>query len=439
MSDNIPPNSTGKSVPENIEYSSEDEIDLIELIRPLWQQKILIAGITLLTVVIAVVLVFQATPQYKISAQLKPGTFRWDSKNNPISYLQPSDLQSILTGGSFLDYIAKSGFAEKGPEITATTGKNREGNQVTAYFFWPDRQEGKKLLSGFIDFLNSPDNSINKKKLSGLQIQRLSLEKSIKTTQERIKNHGTEKQKVILNIEQKKEELKLVDLQVNKLNREIDRINSDLALTKKEAEFLDEKITVTEETEAGYEKSRQEIEENTTKIIALRDKLLSSPPDDSLQLLLLASTIQQNISYLNTIEQKIANARKEIITNHKAKEQLLRKQENFRLKIADLRDKIALEIPKKKADIQKSITNLQMAINQEIPSKIFLLNQKIDEIRDKINTIALIEVVKYPRASLKPAKPKKRKIVALAGIMGFFLAVMIAYIRHFIKAAEFKS
>jgi len=438
MSDNIPTNSAGKIVPEHIEYSNEDEIDLIELVKPLWQQKILIAGITLLTIVIAVVLIFRVTPQYIISTQLKPGTFRWDSKNNPISYLQPSDLQSILTGGSFSDYIAKSGFAGKEPALTATTSKNRKGNQITAYFFWPDREEGKKLLSGFVDFLNNPNNVSNKKKLSGLQIQRLSLGKSIKTTQEMIKARETEKQKVKLNIEQKKEKLKLVNLQVNKLNREIDRISADLALAKKEAEFLDEKNTVTEETKPGYEKSRQEIDENTTKIIALRDKLLSSPPDDSLQLLLLASIIQQNISYLNTIEQKIANARKEIIANHKAKEQLLRKQENCRLKIADLQDKIVLEIPNKKADIQKSITILQMAINQEIPSKIFLLNQKIDEIRDKINTISLIEIVKAPRASLKPEKPKKRKIIVLAGIVGLFLAIVIAYIRHFIRTAAFK-
>ncbi len=85
-------------------------------------------------------------------------------------------------------------------------------------------------------------------------------------------------------------------------------------MTKKEADFLKERIKVADDTRIGYEKSRQEIDTNTTKIISLRDKLLQTPPDDSLQLLLLAGTIQQNIAYLSTIDQKIETARKEVIS-----------------------------------------------------------------------------------------------------------------------------
>ena len=115
---------------------------------------------------------------------------------------------------------------------------------------------------------------------------------------------------------------------------------------------------------------------------------------------------------------------------------MIRKQENFHLKIADLQDQIALEIPKEKSDIQKAISNLKLTINQEIPSTNFLLNHQIDKIKDKINSIALIEIIKSPGVSIRPVKPKKRKIVALAGIMGLFLATIIAYIRHFIKTAK---
>ena len=436
MTNNNSPNTTGSDKPENPAYSGEDEIDLIELIKPLWQQKILIATITLLTIAAAIILVLQATPQYEIYTQLKPGTYRWDDKGNPVPYLKTCDLKNLLTGGIFDTYTTKVDLGEKAPEVGAKSDRN--GNQLTTYFFWPNPAEGKKIMAGFIDFLNNPDHNPDQNKLSGLQIQRLSLEKSITSIQEKIKATNIGKQKVELNIDQKEEELKLVDLQTDRLKREIDRVNADLEMTKKEVTFLDERIAVTEDTRAGYEKSRQEIDENTTKIISLRDKLLQAPPDDSLQLLLLASTIQQNISYLNTIEQKIATSRKEVIANHKSKEQLIRKQENFRLKIADLQDEIALEIPKKKSDIQKAITKLKLTVNQEIPSKIFLLNQNISETKDKINTISLIEVIKSPEASIKPVKPKKRKIVALAGIMGLFLATIIAYIRHFISTAKLK-
>ncbi|MCK5681908.1 hypothetical protein KAI46_13970 [bacterium] len=344
MTENNLQNLTGGNAPENMAYSGEDEIDLIELIKPLWQQKILIISITFLAVAIAVVMVFQLTPQYKIYTQLQPGTYRWNG-NNPISYLQPSDLQSLLTGGSFKAFAATSGFTKKVPELNALTSNNHRSKQVTAYFFWPDRKEGKALLTGFIDFLNKPDQTTSRNKFCGLETDRL--------------------------------------------KREISRANADLEMMGKEVESLNERIIEIEETRVGYEKNRREIDEYTTKTILLRDKLMQAPPDDSLQFLLLANTLQQNTSYLNIIEQRIATSLRRVVANYKSKEQLIRKQKKSHLKIADL--------------------------------------------QDKINAISLIEVVVPPGASIKAVKPKKRKIVALAGIMGLFLATIIVYIRHFIK------
>jgi LPS O-antigen subunit length determinant protein (WzzB/FepE family) len=415
--------------PEHLAYEAEDEIDLVELIKPLWQQKIFIAGFTFLVVALAVVLVLKATPQYKIYVRLKPGTYRWDSKGTPIPYLKTADLKGLITGGAFDIYTAEAGLGDKAPKVGASS--NRRGDQLAAYFFWPDPTEGKKIMGGFIDFLNDFDRGSSGKKLSGLRLQRLALDKTIKKFQEEIKAADVQKQKVVLNIKQKKGELKLVDLQKDRLQRKIERVNADARMAEKRISFLDERISVAEETLTGYEKSRREIDENTTRIIALRDQLLQAPPDDSLQLLLLASTIQQNISYLNTLEQKIEAVRKEIISHRTAKAELIKEQEKYRLAIADLRAKIKLEIPKQKTDIRKEITELELTVNNEIPSKIALLNQKISELDDKINAISLVEMVDSPQASIKPEKPKKRKIVALAGIMGLFLAVILAYLRHF--------
>jgi len=402
---------------------------LVELIKPLWQQKIFIMVFSLLVVVLAVVLVFKATPQYRIYVRVKPGTYRWDSKDTPIPYLKTADLKSLLTGGVFDIYAAEAGLGDKAPKAQAAS--DRRGDQLTAYFFWPDQVEGKKIMTGFLDFLNDPDRGTNEKKISGLQAQRLSLDKSIKKLQEGIKTVAIQKEKIGLNIDQKKEELKLVDLKKSRLKRKIESINADVKMAGKKIEFLGERIAVAVETQSGYEESRREIDENTTRIISLRDKLLQSPPDDSLQLLLLASTIQQNIAYLNTIEQKIEAARKEVISHRTAKAELIKAQEKYHLAIVDLQDKIKLEIPKQKADIQKIISKLRLTVEKELPSKIILLNQQIDELNDKINTISLLEVVEAPQASIKPEKPKKRKIVALAGIMGLFLAIILAYLRHF--------
>ncbi len=366
-------------------YLAEDEIDLLELIRPLWRQKILIAAITFLTIVAAVVLVLQVTPSYRIYAQLKPGICRWDNKDNPIPCLKTTDLKSLLTGGIFDTYAAKIGLGDKTPEIE--TASNRRGDQLTAHFFWPDQAEGKKIMAGFIDFLNDPDSGTNRKEFPDPQFQQGSLEKSTKKQSERIKTADLRGKKVEMNIDQKKKVLKLFDRQRYSLKREIERVNANIKMTEAEIKFLDERIAVAGETRAEYEKSRREIDENTTRIIALRDKLLQTPPDDSFQLLLLASTIQQNIAYLNTLGQKIEAARKEIISHRTTKAAKIKQQEKYRLAIADL--------------------------------------------QDKISTVSMLEVVTPPQSSIKPEKPKKRKIVALAGIMGLFLAIIIAYLRHF--------
>jgi len=429
MTDNKPPNIPNGYNPENFINSAEDEIDLVELIKPLWQQKIFIAVIIFLTIVTAVVLALVVTPQYRIYVQVKPGIYRWDDKGNPVPYLKTTDLKGLITGGVFDIYAAEAGLGDKAPKVQAAS--DRRGDQLTAYFFWPDQVEGKKILAGFLDFLNDPDRGINEKKISGLQAQRLSLDKSIKKLQEGIKTVAIQKEKIGLNIDQKKEELKLVDLKKSRLKRKIESINADVKMAGKKIEFLGERIAVAVETQSGYEESRREIDENTTRIISLRDKLLQSPPDDSLQLLLLASTIQQNIAYLNTIEQKIEAARKEVISHRTAKAELIKAQEKYHLAIVDLQDKIKLEIPKQKADIQKIISKLRLTVEKELPSKIILLNQQISELKNKIKSISLLEVVEAPQASIKPEKPKKRKIVALAGIMGLFLAIILAYLRHF--------
>ncbi len=414
---------------EHFAYTAEDEIDLVELIRPLWRQRIFIAGFTFIVGVLAVVLVLIATPRYRIYVRLKPGVSRWDSNENPIPYLKAADLKGLIAGGAFDIYAADAGLGDKAPKMKAFG--DRRGEQVTAYFFWPDPKEGKKIMGGYIDFLNDPDRGATGKSFSGLRLQRLSLEKKINEFQENIKAVNVQKRKVELNIKQKKEELKLVDLQKDRLGREIERVNADARMAKRRIAFLGEQIAVVEKTQAGYEESRREIDENTTRIITLRDRLLQAPPDNSLQLLLLANTIQENIAYLNTIEQKIEAVRKEVISYRTAKAELIREKEKYRLAIADLRDKIKLEIPKQKTDIQKKINELELTLNDEIPSKIVLLNQKISKLHDKMKVISLVEVVESPHASIKPEKPKKRKIVALAGIMGLFLAIILAYLRHF--------
>jgi len=147
----------------------EDEIDIIDLIRPLWQQKILIAAITFAVIIIAIILVLRATPQYKIYTQLKSGTYRWDKDGSPIPYMKTTDLKNLLSGGIFDTYAEQAGFKDNAPKISIAS--TRQGDQLTASIFWPDPAAGKKILSGYIKFLNNNDRNNSSSQTSGLQNQ----------------------------------------------------------------------------------------------------------------------------------------------------------------------------------------------------------------------------------------------------------------------------
>ena len=367
------------------QYITGDEVYLLDLIRPLWQQKVLIFAITALAVAAALILVSQMTPQYKIYTQLKPGTYRWDKHGTPIPYLQTFDLQNLLSSGVFDIYMDEAGMGKKAPRLKVAS--KQKSNQLTAHFLWPDRKEGKRILAGFIGFLNNPLRNEPSGKISAPQTQQPSRKQSnnmVKVSDEKAKEPGEIRELPVI---WKKEGLKQILLQVEKLKREIETVHLDLKLSIKELEFLEEKINVVKEALAGYEKNRKMVESNTAKIISLRDKLLQKPDSDKMQLLLLANTIQQNIAFLNNIEQKIETARKESISCRTNREKMLQKQEKDKLKIAG--------------------------------------------IYDKIDRIALLEVVEPPQASIKPKSPKRKKIVAMAGALGFFLAIILVYLRHF--------
>ena len=133
--------------------------------------------ITFAVITGAVILVLRATPQHKIHTQLKSDTYRWDKDGTPIPYMKTANLKNLLSGGIFDVYTEQAWLKSNAPEINIAT--TRQGNQLTAAIFWPDPAEGKKILAGYIKFLNKTDRN-NSSQTSGLQNQRNSLKKSIK-------------------------------------------------------------------------------------------------------------------------------------------------------------------------------------------------------------------------------------------------------------------
>ena len=70
---------------------------------------------------------------------------------------------------------------------------------------------------------------------------------------------------------------------------------------------------------------------------------------------------------------------------------------------------------------------------KDLESQKRLIQEKIANIEFKKNTIQNIQILQLPKSSLSPIKPKKKLNVLLAGVVGLFLTVFLAFFIEYIS------
>ncbi len=420
---NMPPSHNG-----NV-YGNKDEIDLIELILPLWRNKFLIIVITTLTTAAALAYVSIKTPQYRITAQVKPSDSIINIKGLPLNFLGIEEVKGLIEASVTELYGQEESGDKRCPQIKLTNPRNSRQGIVT--LFWPNREQGKAILIKVIGNVNYRALNPGEGKISTLQIQQLKMEDSINTTLEKIQLVKVKRKKVSLQIRGEKEQVALVDVEARKLKSEIDNLLLTQRINEKKLISLQEKLTVAKQAITEHENNSQKLEDDTNQIILLRNQLLNSSNDDKIQLLLLSNIVQQNIAYMDTIAQKITAIQNNLISYRLQKEQSVEEQEKLELKIASLKDKIDRQISAKKSIIEQKIEELTLQASLEIDSEIRSMEQQNTLTQKFKERLTLIDIVRPPFASLKPAKPNKIKTVALALVSGLFLGIIIVYLRHF--------
>ena len=99
-------------------YIEEDEIDLRELFKTIWDSKVLIISITLLITLLAGTYAFMKTPIYEAKALIEIGNYKLDNNNNNNKVLlsNPTELSQKLNV-TFIDMFKN--IKEKKSEITS--------------------------------------------------------------------------------------------------------------------------------------------------------------------------------------------------------------------------------------------------------------------------------------------------------------------------------
>jgi len=188
------------------------------------------------------------------------------------------------------------------------------------------------------------------------------------------------------------------DMQQDQQSNEFGKLDSDISNVKAaiKSKELEIKGQIQRATEVEAEIDR--IGKNTELLIAERNKFLSNKrtDDNVLSALLYSNTIQESIAYLNTI----------------------RNTANY----------IKSEINSAKLAIENGKNNIK-----DIESQQRLIQEKIANIEFKKNTIQNIQILQLPKSSLSPIKPKKKLNILLAGVVGLFLTVFLAFFIEYIS------
>ncbi len=138
------------------------------------------------------------------------------------------------------------------------------------------------------------------------------------------------------------------------------------------------------------------LNDDTKKIKQQRDKILEGKTgEDSILSLFYLTSVQQNMVNFNQL--------------------------NYQLN----------ELTSKENEMSSEVEQLKQDIND--------INTEINKLNIKKSYIENIKLMSKPEASTFPIKPKKELNIALAGVVGFMLAVFMAFFAEYIRKSKEKS
>jgi len=239
----------------------------------------------------------------------------------------------------------------------------------------------------------------------------------------------------------------ITESQLNKDDR-LKRLDNEISSTKAEVEATKKQIDMLKQGMPNIKLEMDRINKNTDLLIQQRSGLLSTTGKrgDVLSALVYSNTIQQNISYLNTLRGTINDMTSQIyrqkadlekmgnsIKDLEARKESTRKQTG--LKIDDLKMRIR-DLEAQKENLEKEtkieIDNLKSQIN-DLQSDRKYKSEEIKSVEFTKNSIQNIQIIRSPKGSLSPIKPKTRRNVMLAGVVGLFLTVFLAFFVEYIS------
>ena len=413
------------------QHLSTDEIDLVELFRSLWRQKVLIIGVTLVVTLLAAAYAFLATPYYQTKTYLRPvPQSSLDQLNETGIYkLTPEEALGRVAGGlssydNRLDYFLNNQplferIAQQGDSLEQTFARfndqafemlypdpKRTDNRsafVGLQLTYPDGMDGASVVNGFVGYVLELERREIADDLESLIGNRLaSLDKTMEAQRA---NYAASKEAKIATLLEK-DALKRAQLQdeLAALREELKLRRTNRIQQLSEAISIAESLgirtptsptTMTESASGGAQVIRTEVTNQeiplyfmgTEALIAERDALFSRKSDDF-------------------VEPRIAEIQSELAVLKQNREvELLQAREGEDLYLTNL------------ATLREEAARLK--------------GIKLDTER-----LRLVRLDQPALQALQPIKPKKALILALGLVLGAMLGIFVALVRSLMARNE---
>jgi len=404
--------------------NATDEIDLVELFRALWRQKLLIIGVTLIVMVIAAAYAFLATPYYETRTYLRPvPQSNLDQLNETGIYkLTPEEAINRVAGG-LSSYDNRLDFFLNNQELFQNIPKRGDSLEQTFAAFnetafemlhpdprktdnrsafvglkltYPKGMDGASVVNGFVSYVVELERKEIADDLESLISNRLS-SLDMKMEAQRASYNASKEAAIAglleesaLNRARLQDELAALRAELKtRRNNRIQKLSEAIEI----AESLGIRTpttpsAMTQSTRSGTQVIRTEVTNQeiplyfmgTEALTAERDALASRESDDF-------------------IEPRIAEIQSELAMLENNREvEILQERDQEDLYLTDL------------AELREEAARLK--------------GIKLDTER-----LRLVRLDQLALQSLNPVKPKKAMIIALGLVLGGMLGVFIALIR----------
>jgi len=392
---------------ERVANREDEEIELMDYLVVLWKRKWLIIVGTFICIITAGVVAFKMSKIYEVSTFINVGRTEGrfveegsiiSEKINSISLRKEiahklSLSLKEISGEEFFKVSPKGNKNTLTVEIRRETAKPDQAIKileiVNENIIQSHHSEIEKARKTLLDKI-----AINESKIAVTQTQIEALKKEIS-------------EKIAIN----KDKIKDTESQIETLKKEI---SDKIAINEKRIEIKQQKQKV-------LEKQLAEIEEEIRTLEQLRDNIIKRE--------LKEVDVVGMVAYFNDLQARFNSA---YSTRSQIIDEIPSQIQSYRADIASLEARLINlgELPFKIESYNEDIAALEARLIdldglplgiESYKESAVILQAKLDEIRET-------EIIDPPHSSYYPVKPQKKRILAIAAVLGFIVCVFLAFL-----------